>query len=119
MSDYRPPVDLAGVDPARFETDLHDCQKVAARDRYGPVLARVIQGATIGAAIGAVAGGYAGNIGLATSYGAIAGTVAGGGVGTAEASGAVPPAAPPDEAAIVAQCLRNNGYRLATAPAAP
>ncbi len=117
VSDYRPAVDLAGIDPARFENDLHDCQKVAARDRYGPVLARVVQGATIGAALGAVAGGYAGNIGLATSYGAITGTVAGGALGAAEASGAVPPPNPPDEAAIVEECLRNNGYQLSPSPA--
>jgi hypothetical protein len=119
VSDYRPAVDLAGIDPAHFEADLHDCQKVAARDRYGPVLARVVQGATIGAALGAVAGGYAGNIGLATSYGAIAGTVAGGAVGAAESQGAAPFAGAPDEQAVVEACLRNNGYRLPPAIAAP
>src|SRR5690348_3785358 len=38
VSDYRPAaVDLAGLDPARFENDLRDCQKVAGRDRYGPI----------------------------------------------------------------------------------
>jgi outer membrane lipoprotein SlyB len=112
VSDYRPAVDLAGIDPARFEADLHDCQKVAARDRYGPVLARVVQGATIGAALGAVAGGYAGNIGLATSYGAISGTVAGGAVGAAESQGATPFPDTSDEKAVVEECLRNNGYSL-------
>ena len=110
VSDYRPTVDLAGIDTERFETDLRDCQKVAARDRYGPILARVVQGATFGAAIGAVAGGYAGNIGLATSYGAIAGTVAGAAVGAAEAGGAIQFVAAPDENAVVEECLRNNGY---------
>jgi hypothetical protein len=112
VSNYRPEVDLAGVDPGRFENDLHDCQKVAALDRYGPVLARVVQGATIGAALGAVAGGYAGNIGLATSYGAIAGTVVGGGAGVAEAAGRGPFADAPDERAVVEACLRNNGYAV-------
>jgi len=111
VSDYRPAADLAGADAARFESDLHDCQKVAARDRYGPVLARLVQGATIGAALGAVAGGYAGNIGLATSYGAIAGTVAGAGVGVVEASHE-PFAGAPDEKTVVEACLRNNGYGI-------
>jgi hypothetical protein len=112
VSDYRPTVDLAGIDSARFENDLHDCQKVAALDRYGPVLARLVQGATIGAALGAVAGGYAGNIGLGTSYGAIAGTVVGGGVGIAESAGHEPFADAPDERAAVEACLRNNGYGI-------
>jgi hypothetical protein len=98
VSDYRPTVDLAGIDSARFENDLNDCQKVAALDRYGPVLARLVQGATIGAALGAVAGGYAGNIGLGTSYGAIAGHE--------------PFADVPDERAAVEACLRNNGYGI-------
>ena len=119
VSDYRPAVDLAGIDSTRFERDLHDCQKVAARDRYGPVLARLVQGATIGAALGAVAGGYAGNIGLATSYGAIAGTVAGGGVGVAESTGREPFADAPDERAAVEACLRNNGYGIAPVAARP
>ena len=117
VSDYRPTVDLAGIDAARFESDLHDCQKVAARDRYGPVLARLVQGATIGAALGAVAGGYTGNIGLATSYGAIAGTVAGGGVGVAEAANREPFADALDERTVVEACLRNNGYGLRPATA--
>jgi hypothetical protein len=118
VSDYRPTVDLTGTDPARFETDLRDCQKVAARDRYGPVLARLVQGASIGAALGAVAGGYAGNIGLGTSYGAIAGTVVGVGVGVAEASHE-PFADATEERAVVEACLRNNGYGLAPVPAGP
>lgn len=105
-STYRPAVDLTGADPARYETDLHDCKKVAERDRYAPVLVALLHGAVIGTALGAVGGGFAGNIGLGESYGAIAGTVAG-----AAAGGAMvhPPV---DENAFVDQCLRNNGYKL-------
>jgi outer membrane lipoprotein SlyB len=105
-SPYRPAVDLTGVDPARFETDLSDCKKVAERDRYGPVLAGALIGAGMGAGVGAVGGMFAGNAGLGTSYGAISGTVAGTGVGATQV------ATPPDEKALVDQCLRNNGYRL-------
>lgn len=106
VSDYRPTVDLAGVDAARFEDDLHDCQKVAARDRYGPVLAGVVIGAGIGVGLGSIAGGYAGNIGLGQSYGAIIGSVIGAAAGDAMTRGEPPPS----EAQQVEACLRNNGY---------
>jgi outer membrane lipoprotein SlyB len=111
VSDYRPTVDLAGIDPARFEDDLHDCQKVAARDRYGPVLAGVVIGASIGVGLGSIAGGYAGNIGLGQSYGAIIGSVIGAAAGDAMTRGEPPPS----EAQQVETCLRNNGYGVAPA----
>jgi uncharacterized protein YcfJ len=105
-STYRPTVDLAGADPARFEIDLHDCKKVAERDRYAPVLVWMLHGAILGTALGAVGGGYAGNIGLGESYGAIAGTTAG------AVGGATQVHEPVDENQFVDQCLRNNGYKL-------
>jgi outer membrane lipoprotein SlyB len=106
-SDYRPAVELGGADTARYETDLRDCKKVAARDRYAPVFVGVLQGAVIGVALGtAVVGIGGGNVGLAQSYGAISGTVAGGAVGASQVR------EPPTEKKIVDQCLRNNGYRL-------
>jgi hypothetical protein len=106
-SDYRPTVELGGLDTARYETDLRDCKTVAERDRYAPVVVGVLQGAVIGVALGtAIVGLGGGNVGLAQSYGAISGTVAGGAVGASQVQ------APPDEKAIVDQCLRNNGYRL-------
>jgi hypothetical protein len=112
VSDFRPVVDLGSMDAARFEDDLRDCQKVAARDRYGPILARVVQGASFGAGLGAVGGGFAGNIGLGTSYGAIAGTVAGAAIGVAESGGAIQFVEPVNEKAVIEECLRNNGYAV-------
>jgi len=112
-SDYRPAVDLAGIDAARFETDLHDCQKVAALDRYGPVLAGLVIGAGIGVGLGSIAGGYAGNIGLGQSYGAIIGSVIGAAAGDAMTRGE-PPAS---EVQRVEECLRNNGYGIQPAAA--
>jgi hypothetical protein len=106
-SDYRPAVELGGLDTARYETDLRDCKNVAERDRYAPVVVGVLQGAVIGVALGtAIVGIGGGNVGLAQSYGAIAGTVAGGAVAGS------PVREPSDEKAIIDQCLRNNGYRL-------
>jgi outer membrane lipoprotein SlyB len=107
-SDYRPAVELGGTDQARYETDLRDCKNVAERDRYTPVVVGVLQGAVIGVALGtAIVGIGGGNVGLAQSYGAISGTVAGGAVAGSQVR------EPPDEKAIVDQCLRNNGYRIA------
>jgi hypothetical protein len=107
-SDYRPAVALGSLDTARYETDLRDCKKVAERDRYAPVVVGVLQGAVIGVALGtAIMGIGGGNVGLAQSYGAISGTVAGGAVAGSQVH------EPPDEKAIVDQCLRNNGYRIA------
>jgi outer membrane lipoprotein SlyB len=108
-SDYRPKVDLAGVDTARYEIDLSDCKKVAERDRYGPLLVGTLVGAGLGTAAGAAIAGVAstGNVGLAESYGAISGTVAGTAFGASQVHG------PEDEKLFVDQCLRNNGYKLA------
>jgi hypothetical protein len=110
-STYRPTVDLTGFGPARYETDLRDCKKVAERDRFGPLAVGLLQGAALGAALGAVGGAIAGgNVGLATSYGALSGTVVGGAVGATQIG------EPVDETAVVDQCLRNNGYVISDPP---
>ncbi|HXY99051.1 MAG TPA: hypothetical protein VEI03_03560 [Stellaceae bacterium] len=107
-SAYRPAVDLAGVDAARYEIDLHDCKKVAERDRYGPVLVGALLGAGLGGALGSVGGWLSGgNVGLGASYGALSGLA----VGTAAGASGVQE--PPNENRFVDQCLRNNGYKLA------
>ena len=103
-SSYRPKVDLAGVDQARYEIDLYDCKKVAERDRYGPVLAGAVLGAGVGGAVATAA--YGGGVGLATSQGTLSGLA----LGTAAGATKVPPAI--DEKAFVDQCLRNNGYKV-------
>jgi len=108
-SDYRPAVDLTSVDAVRFATDLRDCKRVAERDRYGPVLAGALMGAGMGAGLGAVGGWLIGeNVGLGMSYGALSGLVAGTAIGATQ----VQPA--PDEKQFVDQCLRNNGYKIAS-----
>ena len=106
---YRPVVDLDSVDRVRFEVDLRDCTSVAERDRYGPLLVGLLQGAAVGTALGSVGGWLAyGNIGLAQSYGAISGAVAGTAVGATQSGER------PDAKQIVDQCLRNNGYDVAS-----
>lgn len=113
-SDYRPAVDLSGVDPERYETDLRDCKKAAELDRYGPVFAAALQGAALGTALGAAGGAFAAGSAPAAAetftasegYGAVAGTVAGATLGGTQVQEKV------DERARVDQCLRNNGYRI-------
>lgn len=107
-SPYRPTVDLAGVDAARYEVDLRDCKKVAERDRYGPLLADALIGAGVGTSLGAAGVGLiGGNVGLGMSYGALSGLAAGTAVGVAQVQ------EPRAEKQIVDECLRNNGYKLA------
>lgn len=114
VSDYRPNVDLAGVDAARYETDLRDCKSVAEGARYAPVAVAALQGAALGLALGAVGGWLAAGSApaaadswtLSEGYGAAAGF----GAGTAFGASQVKPK--PDERARVDRCLRNNGYRI-------
>ena len=62
----------------------------------------------MGAGLGAVGGWFfGGNSGLGMSYGAVSGFVLG------TAAGASQVQVSPQEKAIVDQCLRNNGYKLA------
>jgi outer membrane lipoprotein SlyB len=110
-SSYRPSVDPAGVDAARYETDLRDCTRAAERDRYAPLLVGFLQGAALGTAMGAALGGVIvqGNVGLAESYGAVSGAVA----GPAVAAATIPPAPKPSEQEQIRDCLRANGYKIA------
>ncbi|HKW55226.1 MAG TPA: hypothetical protein VJO12_16155 [Stellaceae bacterium] len=109
-SSYQPRVDLAGSDPARYETDLRDCKRAAEQSKFGPVIAGATIGASLGAAFGFVVGALVGvgNLSLASSYGAASGTEPGTLVGAAQSSGQ-----PIDEPELVDQCLRNNGYKVA------
>lgn len=108
VAPYRPAVDLAGADAARYENDLRDCKKAAERDRYGPVLAGALLGAGTGAGLGSVGGWLiGGNIGLGTSYGALSGLAVGTAAGASQGQTAR------DEKQAIDQCLRNNGYKLA------
>jgi hypothetical protein len=103
---YQPKVDLGGSDPARYAADLRDCEKAADLDRFGPVLAGLVIGASFGAGLGTVAGwAINGDSGLvAAAYGAAAGGLAGTAFGASQVG---PPTA---DAPAVNQCLRNNGY---------
>lgn len=64
-------VDMTGVDPARYESDLRDCQTYAAKTKNvgGQSAEAGVTGGVLGAAINVAAG--AGSIGVAATSGAI------------------------------------------------
>jgi len=109
-SDYRPAVDLTGVDVAKYNGDLAACA-ARAQQAYpgGAMVVGAVAGATIGAGMGTVLGqtagwGIASNSGLAESYGAIAGGVAGPGAGAVVGTR--------DQRAVIDDCLIQDGYKL-------
>lgn len=97
---YRPIVDMKGVDSARYETDLAECQRYA--DQLSPgahAAAGAGIGAIIGGAIGAIlCGRDCANAGA--GIGAVQGVAAGGAEG---ASGQVD---------IIRRCMTNRGYAV-------
>ncbi|HEX7968957.1 MAG TPA: hypothetical protein VF502_12120 [Stellaceae bacterium] len=108
-SAYQPKVELGGIDPVRYETDLRDCKMAAEHAQFGPVIAGAVIGASLGAGFATLFAWWtaASNVGLAETYGAASGTEPGILVGAAQSAGQ-----PADEPQLVDQCLRNNGYKV-------
>jgi hypothetical protein len=107
--DYRPAVDLSGVDAAQYHRDLAECA-ARAQEAYpgGAMVVGAVAGATVGAGMGALLGsglaGFASNAGLAESTGAIAGGVAGTTAGTVVGTR--------NQRAVIDDCLIQHGYKL-------
>ena len=98
---YRPIVDTQGVDPARYNQDLIDCQNYARQERGAgeTALAGAVGGAIVGALIQAASGSqYSRNRGAAV--GGVIGGLAGAGEGETSQRG------------IVTRCLSLRGYRV-------
>ena len=107
--DYRPAVDLTGVDAAQYHRDLAACAAEAqAAYPGGAMVVGAVAGATVGAGMGAMLGsgwmGMASNAGLAESTGAIAGGVAGTAAGTVVGTR--------NQRAVIDDCLIQHGYKL-------
>lgn len=95
-----PIVDPQGIDMARYQTDLSECQDIA--DQV-PVGERAVAGAATGAVIGGAVGAVLGNRNTATrgaGVGAIGGGVRGASSGLSERD------------RVVHNCLRGRGYRI-------
>ncbi len=95
-----PIIDPQGVDMARYEVDLGECEAIA--DQV-PVADRAIVGAATGAAIGGVFGAVLGNSRTA-ARGAGVGAVGGGVKGASSGLN--------ERDRVVHNCLRGRGYRL-------
>ena len=95
---YRPIVDMKGVDQARYEQDLKECQQYAEQVNVaGETAVGGGIGAVLGGAIGAVGSGRAGT---GAAVGAITGAAAGAG---GAASG---------QKQVINRCMTGRGYRV-------
>jgi uncharacterized protein YcfJ len=100
-SNYRPIVDTKGVDLAKYETDLTQCQEYAKQSLSTGESAAI--GAAGGAVLGAVLGAITGNRTSARTtgeVGAVVGAVGGGAKGEE------------NQRNIINKCLTGRGYKV-------
>ena len=93
-------IDEKGVDQARYQQDLAECQGYSEQVKTGEKAAR---GAASGAAVGGAIGAIVGNSDSA-AQGAGVGAVSGGARGLSRGE--------QDEIRVVKNCLRGRGYRV-------
>lgn len=95
-----PIVDMKGVNPVQYRSDLSECQAYAEQVAVG---GRAAGGAVTGAVLGGVLGAVVGNSDTAERS-AGAGAVVGGARGTGSALR--------ERQTVVRNCLRNRGYAV-------
>lgn len=98
---YRPLVDSKGLDPARYEADLADCQNYAAR--VAGAAEQAVAGAVAGALFGAVLAAAAGG-GYSRNQHAAVGAVAGAAGGAVQGE--------QDQRSVIRRCLAGRGYSV-------
>ncbi len=91
-------IDPAGVDMARYQRDLQECEEISQQVR-GKAAGGAIGGAVVGGAIGSIVGG-SDAAGKGAGVGAVTGT----------ARGAA--ATRKERQLVVKNCLRNRGYSV-------
>lgn len=106
IADYRPLIDPASKNAARYESDLRACQNIAIKAKNGYMETEqnemgknAVAGLLIGAALGAVAGDSGRAAGIGASYGAFAG-----------AAGSDTPSSDGTPQRIVDRCLEGRGH---------
>jgi len=105
---YTPFVDMQGVDPARYSSDLSGCRSYAQQiDPNKKAMEGMFAGILVGALVGAAVGG--------NRYTAEQGALAGGGSGLAAAGGR----AVLKQETIIANCLAGRGYRVLAGATVP
>lgn len=93
-----PIIDSKGVDMARYQQDLAECEVFAKEVSTGRAVAKgSASGAAVGAAIGAIANGNAGE---------------GAGIGAVTGGARSAQIADQEKAGVVKNCLRGRGYRV-------
>jgi hypothetical protein len=92
-----PIIDTQGVDMARYQQDLAECESFAAE--VNPVEGTA-RGAAAGGAVGAMTGAIGGDVGRGAGVGAVLGGAQSARMGVQER----------DE--VVKRCLRGRGYRV-------
>ncbi len=103
--DYRPIVDMKGVDAIRYQADLKECKEYAAQiDVGGSALAGALVGAAAGAAVGAATGAAVGRAGTGAAIGSAAGGTGGLGGGVVSATRA--------QEQMIHRCLIGRGYNI-------
>ena len=103
---YRPIVDMQGVDQARYESDLAECQAYASE--LSPAN-EAVGGAVLGAAFGALTGAV---LGAATGAGAGWGAQTGAAMGGMSGLGYGGANAAASQRNIIIVCLQGRGYRV-------
>jgi len=92
-----PIVDLKGIDPEVFQTDLEECEAYAEQVSIGEASAK---GAAVGAVIGAAAGAIGGDAAPGAGYGGIYGAT-NSGLGAER-----------EKQTVFVRCLEGRGYRV-------
>jgi hypothetical protein len=92
-----PIIDTKGVDMAKYQEDLADCEQYGREVQPARGVAR---GAAGGAAVGAAIGAITGSPGRGAGIGAVSGAAQSGVEGDRERSG------------VVKNCLRGRGYKV-------
>lgn len=104
---YRPIVDMKGVESAKYEADLKECQAYAEQvDVGGSGLGGAAIGAGLGAVLGAIICSPLGSraAGQCAGIGAGAGGVSGAAQGTAYGAGG--------QMQVIKNCMAGRGYKV-------
>jgi uncharacterized protein YcfJ len=101
-SNFTPIIDKAGVDEAKFQQDLSECQNISteAQGAGKDAAKKAAGGAAIGALVGLVGGGNGSNIAQAAGIGGVLGGASGAYSGNAE------------KETIIKRCLAGRGYKV-------
>ncbi|MBK8176196.1 MAG: glycine zipper family protein [Rhodospirillales bacterium] len=100
-----PIVDMKGVDPARYDNDLAECEQYAdqvsvGRSAAGGALFGGAAGAAVGAAVGAVTGRPGSGAAIGGAGGGTSGLFGGAASGSSK------------QQRVVRNCLRGRGYKV-------